>query len=193
MSRGADRRVARSRAAVLDATVDLLVEVGYEALTIEGVAARSGVAKTTVYRHWPGGREDLVLDAIARVLTPVEVPAGPSSSLRDRLVAHLERLGRMLDDARVRPVVADLVSAAERHPALAERTQDFVRARQAHLRALLAAAVDAGELPGGLDAERAVPALAGPIFYQRLMARGPVGRRLVEHVVDGFLAAPPTR
>src|SRR4051812_48263496 len=68
-----DRRVARSRAAVCDAVVDLLVAGGVPAVTVDAVVAQSGVAKTTVYRHW-SSRDELLADAAARALPEVEVP-----------------------------------------------------------------------------------------------------------------------
>jgi AcrR family transcriptional regulator len=68
-----DPRVARSRAAVLEAGVELLVEGGPNAVTIEAVVQRSGVAKTTIYRHWES-REDLVVDVIGEVVKSAPEP-----------------------------------------------------------------------------------------------------------------------
>src|SRR5918993_1397125 len=81
-----DPRIERSRHHVLIATVDLLREVGYSRLTIEAVAARSGVAKSTIYRHWPG-KVELVTDAFTTLQRrDAEPPPGP---VRDRVTAVL--------------------------------------------------------------------------------------------------------
>ena len=74
-----DPRVARSRAAVLDATVDLLGEVGHGGTTVEAIAERSGVAKTTIYRHWPS-RAPLLIDAFHCRVEHVE--ATPTGDVR---------------------------------------------------------------------------------------------------------------
>jgi AcrR family transcriptional regulator len=79
-----DPRVERSRRVILGAVLDELGEVGYGALTIEAVAARAGVGKSTIYRHWPGKLE-LVEDAFRTLKAPVAVP--DQGSLRERVVA----------------------------------------------------------------------------------------------------------
>ena len=82
-----DPRIERSRCAVLEATVALLAESGYGAVTIEAVAARSGVAKSTIYRHWPG-RVELIHDAFLELKPPVVVPS--DGDVREQVIAVLE-------------------------------------------------------------------------------------------------------
>ena len=79
--RGADR-------AIIDAALSLFAEDGVEGLCIEKVAARAGVGKATIYRRWPG-KEDLLLDALAALKTPLPEPRG--ESVRDDLVACCRR------------------------------------------------------------------------------------------------------
>ena len=80
-TREPDPRLERTRRAVLEAALDLLTEHGYGEVTIEAVAARSGVAKSTIYRHWPGGRTDLVRDAFHELKPP---PIAPTDGPRAR-------------------------------------------------------------------------------------------------------------
>ena len=85
-----DPRVERSRRVILEAVLEELGEVGYGAFTIEGVAARAGVGKSTIYRHWDGKLE-LVEDAFHTLKAQAHVPEG--GSFRDRVVG-LPRAGR---------------------------------------------------------------------------------------------------
>ncbi len=84
---GEDPRVVRSRAAVVEATLALVAEVGIGETTVDAIAERSGVAKTTIYRHWTG-KPAIVLDALSSVMAP---PADPDTgTVRDDLVVLLE-------------------------------------------------------------------------------------------------------
>ena len=84
-----DPRIERTRQVVLDAVLALVAESGYGAVTIEAVAARSGVAKSTIYRHWPG-RAELVNDAFRTLQPPVYECQG--GDVRSRVVQLLEEL-----------------------------------------------------------------------------------------------------
>src|SRR6476469_8901262 len=86
-----DPRIERTRQVVLDAVLALLAESGYGAVTIEAVAARSGVAKSTIYRHWPG-RLELINDAFHELKPTVPMPT--EGTVRDRLIAFLEHVAR---------------------------------------------------------------------------------------------------
>src|ERR1700712_5954041 len=83
-------RVARTHAAVMDAAIELLLEGGPDALTVDGVVARSGVAKSTVYRHW-ATRDELVADVFEH-LAPKLDPPDPSLEFEDALRALVQRL-----------------------------------------------------------------------------------------------------
>src|SRR5690349_22649216 len=106
-----DARVRRSRERVLAASFDLLSEGGVGGFSVDEVSRRSGVAKTTIYRHWPS-REALVLEAAARISAQEPVP--DTGTLEDDLTALLESLGAKLTSARWSSVVPSLVDVAER-------------------------------------------------------------------------------
>src|SRR5579863_5322517 len=76
-------RSERAERAIIDAALSVFAESGPEGLCIEQVAARAGVGKATIYRRWPG-KEDLLLDAIATVKSPLPEPAGVSVRDGDR-------------------------------------------------------------------------------------------------------------
>ena len=181
-----DPRVTRSRAAILEATAALLIEGGFANVTIEGVAARSGVAKTTIYRHWKS-RSRLIFDAFENLLKPAQLPPEPRS-LREGLVSMLNSLTRGLTESRWAPAVGALVEAADRDEELRGLVHDFLAERMEPARLLLARAKDLGELRPDLDVDVAVGMLAGPVFYRRFVSREELGHEFAEQVVDLFLA-----
>lgn len=182
-----DPRVARSRAAILQATAALLVEQGSAGVTIEGIAERSRVAKTTIYRHWKS-RSQLVFDAFESLLQPVGTQHfGPG--LRPQLLGILGQLSRGLTQSSWAPAVSALIEAGDRDPELRELVREFLVVRMAHAREALRAAVARGELRPDLDIDVAIGVLAGPVFYRRLVSREPLSDTVVAEVVDQFLRA----
>ena len=186
MTARSDPRVARSKAAVLEAASDLLAETGFAGVSVEQIAARSGVAKTTIYRHWPS-RGALLADVCRK---PEEAPAlRETGDLRADLVAVLGGLARALRGAPWARVLASLVDAAERDPELARVHRDVVRERQRPLRVILERGIERGELPETLDLDRAVALLVGPLFYRRFISHEPVSPALAAEIVDAVLPA----
>src|ERR1700683_1738109 len=108
---GVDSRVRRSRSRVLTTAFELLSESGVGGFTVDEVSRRSGVAKTTIYRHWPS-REALVIDAASRISAEQEVP--DTGSLEGDVTAILANLGHLLSTARWSSVLAALVDVDER-------------------------------------------------------------------------------
>ncbi|MGI9111932.1 MAG: TetR/AcrR family transcriptional regulator [Gaiellaceae bacterium] len=184
------RRSERSHRAIVAATQALLVEVGYRELTIEGVAARAGVGKQTIYRWWPS-RAALALEAYLAgsdaVLQP-RLDAGPTQEdvrqLLDWLVAVLvEPIGGR--------VVAGLIADLQHDPDLAERFhRDVVPARRRAMLEALVRARQRGELRADADLELAIDALHGAIIYRLLLSGEPLDagftERLARHVLNGI-------
>ena len=177
-----------ARVAILDAAFTVVRERGYEAASIEEVAARAGVAKTTVYRHWTT-KEALVVEALARFLRALPVP--DTGRTRDDLHALMTSAVRMYAEPSTAPLLAALVSAMSRSPAIAEAVRNgFVGARRAALRMVLQRAVRRGELRRGADVTLALDLLGGVPLYRALVIGGrvtPVAmRRLVDVVLRGL-------
>lgn len=166
-----DPRVLRSRAKVLAAAADLIVERGLPGVAVEHITARSGVAKTTIYRQWPT-LAPLLFDAVVEALPPVPDADGD-------VVAYLCALADSLD-ARSVALIGALGVGARTDPALAELNREFVRQRREPLRAMLVAA-------GHTDVDTLLAALGGAIFYWRLVATEPVDRAAVETLVTRVL------
>jgi DNA-binding transcriptional regulator YbjK len=168
-----DPRVTRSRAKILATTADLIVELGIPATCVEHIAARSGVAKTTIYRHWPA-LPNLIVDAVAAALPP-------APTAQD-VTGYLCELADSLD-ARAVALIGALGAAARTDDDLAALNRDFVRRRREPLHALLTAA-------GHDDVETVLAALGGAVFYWRLVASEPVDHAAVQALVARVL---PTR
>lgn len=180
-------------AQLLTATQDLLIEQGYERLTMDAVAQRCGASKATIYRRWPS-KTALVVAAAAALFPAPEVP--DTGDLREDLLAcgraYLQREGRNAQ------VLASVISASQYDPALRDASQRALGAPYGNLfEQVLSRAVDRGTVPAKVD----VPTLAQvfpAIAYQQVAAQG---RLITEHdvvrVVDGVLlpalAAPVSR
>lgn len=166
-----DPRVARSRAAVLAAATGLVREEGMTGVSIEAVSARSGVAKTTIYRHWPS-RAALVVDAFRALSEPCTPP--DTGSVRDDLVRLLESLAAKLAGEGFACALGGLLEAAERDPELGRLHAAFMVEVRGPFADVLDRGVARGELPADLDRSLAAMLLPGPLFYRRMVAREPV-------------------
>lgn len=184
-----DPRIERSREQILAAAVDLLREVGYGGLTIEAVAARSRVAKSTIYRHW-SSKASLVAAAFdrAHMQDPQEAP--PPGPVRDRVAAILRAtIADMGSTDRLACMMPALIDAAERSDEIAGLAARVADEKNAGLRSVLDEAVATGELPPDVDTTVLADALVGPVLLCRLFHRPPVTVDEVPALVDQVL--PP--
>ena len=189
-----DPRVVLSRERVIAATLDLLTESGLGELTIDDVSKRSGVAKTTIYRHWPN-RAALVIDACLRMDDGDQAPPD-TGSLEGDVSAFLKNLAELLVTARWSSILPSIVDAAEHEPEFAAVHSTIQGRHAAPLRAALERAVVRGELQSSADLSAITAALLGPLFYRRWFSREPIDDKFVDTIVRGALAvaspaAPP--
>jgi TetR/AcrR family transcriptional regulator, regulator of autoinduction and epiphytic fitness len=185
-----DPRVERSRRVILEAVLDELGDVGYGALTIEGVAARAGVGKSTIYRHW-AGKLALVEDAFRTLKAPVQVPE--EGTLSERVTGLLSQIACMVEESTYSACMPALIEAAEHDPQVRDLHRRFSAERRAVLVDLLRDAVENGELPPDTDPGLLGDALVGPILLRRLMLFEPLDPAIVPKLVDQLLPAPPAR
>jgi AcrR family transcriptional regulator len=188
------RRSDRSHQAIISATQELLVERGYRALTIEGVAARAGVGKQTIYRWWPS-RAALVLEAYLVASDRVQLPSPDSGSAREDVRALIGWLAAVLAEPTGGRVVAGLVGDLQHDVDLAEGfRQGVVPARRQAMLAALERGRERGEIRADADLELAVDALHGAVFYRLLLSGEPLyaafAERLADQVLEGL--APPS-
>ena len=174
-----DQRVLRSRKTVLDATTQLLFERGFGGATVDEIARRSGVAKTTIYRHWPT-RTDLLRDACSTLSTPLETP--DTGSFRSDVTALTTNLARVLRSAKWTSVLPSIIDEAERDRDVADLYGKLQRGYSAPFETVIRRALQRGELPPNADAGTLIAALTGPLFYRRWFSREPLTDAFAEQI-----------
>jgi len=192
---GAARRGEASRRAILTAAFELVGEVGYARLSIEGIAARAGVGKQTIYRWWPS-KGAVLFDAF---LALAEGQDGQEAALPDTgdleadlktvLRATVDELNDPRYDEPMRALNIEILHDPDLAAAYAERLDGPMKELK---KERLRSAQRAGELPDGLDLDLAVELLWGPLRTRWLERGGPLDHgyadRIVETVLDGLRA-----
>ena len=184
--RGRPRDEACDRA-IETAALDLMVEEGFAGLTMEGVAARAGVAKTTVYRRWDS-KAALVIDAFLRGGRDPQV-APDTGSLRGDLLEMLQAFLHMVQTRG--ELVQALVAEQRRHPELAETFRaTFLDQKKAAVREVLDRGLARGEIAPDADLGLLADVGAALIWYRLSISGAPLDDDLPERIVDQFFAAP---
>jgi AcrR family transcriptional regulator len=178
----------RTEKAILDATRELLAEGGVRGLTVEGVAARSGVAKTTIYRRWRS-RDELALAVLLDMVA--EVTAVPDvGDTRAELVKFVNGAVEILGKSLMGRVMQGLVSELATNPELAKAFRDqVVAARLAEVRRIVDRGIERGDVRAGTDYELAHDLLFGPVYYRLLLSGGALDKKLAQRIVDAVLGA----
>ena len=186
-----DPRVLVSRERVLTATLDLLMESGLGELTIDDISRRSGVAKTTIYRHW-AGRSALVIDACSQMTDGQELPPD-TGSLEGDLRAILTGIADLLGTARWSSILPSIIDAAEHDPEFAGIHSRIQRGHAAPLRAALDRAALRAEIPPAADRNAIAAALLGPLFYRRWFSREQIDAEFLEMIIQSAMAGSQRR
>ena len=183
---GRPRRSATGHA-ILKATREILAQCGVHGLTVEGVAERSGVAKTTIYRRWRS-KEDLALAALLEVIREEPAPRQLGST-EAVLAAYLGQLVKNVNSKLYGRILRGLISEMAADPVLARGFREQVLARRiAAMTGLLARGIERGELRPDLDMEIAIDLLLGPIYYRLLMSGQPLTRAFVDRLIHAAMA-----
>ena len=197
-------RSEKARTAILTAAIDLLLEQGLHAMSMDDVAQRAGVSKATIYRWW-ASKELLALDALATAwATPTPDAQRNTGSLRGDLLAGLRTWLRQLKQRPYGRVIAGLVAQAQTDPEFAKLYREhFVQPRRANTRELLRRAIDRGEIPPDTNIDVTLDLLYGPIYHRLLHGHAPLTDRFAQQVIDTVINGitpnrdqqipPPTR
>jgi AcrR family transcriptional regulator len=180
--RAPHRRDENARLAVLHAADDLLVERGFAGVTIEGIAARAGVAKQTIYRWWPS-KVDILLDTLiddaSRQLAIPDTGSAVENTRR-----YLHTLARFLTKEPAGKVLLALIGEAQHDPEMARTFhQRYLDPQRQSERAMLKRGIASGELSAALDIDAALDTLCGPVLYRAL-----TGARIPRAFIDRLLA-----
>ncbi|MDJ0384307.1 TetR/AcrR family transcriptional regulator [Streptomyces sp. G-G2] len=180
---------------VLEATAALLAENGYGALTIEGVAKRAHVAKSTVYRWWKS-KPELVMDAYTHGRTTGTGTGTPDTgTLAGDLTTLLSHLYAVGDDPVRTRALTGLMAEAQLDPASAAPFRAWAQEWRDLVTTVLARAVTREELPAATDLDHAADLVLGPFWYRLLTAHAPLTPADAEThaatVLRGLAAARP--
>jgi AcrR family transcriptional regulator len=172
--------------AIFAATLALFAEQGYAGVSVEGVAARAGVGKATIYRRY-ASKAQLLVDAV-HVCAGPKYPLPDTGDLRADLTTMLEGLMEQLR-SDMGPVLVAFAAERARYPALDEEfKRAVIGAKRAHVRHLLASAVERGELPADADIE--VIAEAGPaLLWHHALNSLPLTDDLPRRIIDAVVPA----
>ena len=180
-----DPRVARTRARAFEATLELAAESGLHACTFDAVSERSGIARSTLYRHWSNPSE-LVTEALLSQDVEEHV-AHDTGSLRDDMLVDMLRLGREIEISTWGAMVPQLVAAASTNPDMS----DILRKGSVYYLRIVAEIVERaqerGEVAADVDSTHIALLFSAPIFYRYFMARHPVDGRWITAHVDAIV------
>ncbi|MFF3072388.1 TetR/AcrR family transcriptional regulator [Kitasatospora sp. NPDC057936] len=190
-------RSARVRADVVAALLAEVTEKGYDGLTVEAVAARSGVHKATLYRRW-SGVDGLVADALtASADQPWPLP--DTGDLGEDLRRITHEVFAVFTDPELGPTPTALIAAAQRSDTGAAALRAFFAARHEQAAEVAERAVTRGELPAGTDGAEVVRAATAPLYYRLFVTGEPLDALTAERAADaaalaaraGLFAAAP--
>jgi AcrR family transcriptional regulator len=185
-----DPRVARSRARVLTAATELLVENGPRGVTVDAVTERSGVAKSTIYRHWPS-QTALLVDVIRANIPPFP-EIDPALDFESSLRSYMSALVDTLRDPHWRRIMPALFLLKRQIEELDEISSSDTEERLSAFHRLVGLGVDEGRVPADLDPHLLMSTLVGPLVFAVL--DGHLDEcRVADHVIAQVLAAYPPR
>ncbi|WP_198415053.1 MULTISPECIES: TetR/AcrR family transcriptional regulator [Cryobacterium] len=178
-----DTRVERTRTTVLAHTYDLLVQDGFSGVSIDEIARRSGVAKTTIYRHWPT-RTRLLLDACSKLGVNLEIPT--QGTFETDLRQVLTDVAQRLENAGWAKVLPSIMDASERDPDVAKVQTLLQTIWAAPVVRIVEDAVARGEIRPGTDADVVAAEALGPLYYRRWFSRQHIDPALLDRIVTNL-------
>jgi AcrR family transcriptional regulator len=183
------KRSEESRLAILAAAAELTAEVGYAGLTIEGIAARSGAGKQTIYRWW-ASKADVLLDALT-TKADLYIPVPDTGSYREDLRAFLTATFELGRGDQVVDVLRALMAEAQIDLEFGERfRENFLQHRRDALGVVVSRAAGRGDLPPGAPPETVIDIVFGTLWYRLLATRRPPDERLAEELVATLTRRP---
>ena len=180
---GVDPRIERTRSVVVDTTAELLAQEGFERITIDGIAEHSGVARSTIYRHWPD-RADLLAQAFAVVCSIEQTP--DHGTLAEDLRHKAAMLARGLNEEAWGRMLPSLVGASAHDEDLARALLRFNTDRRRDTLALVQRAVDRDDVRADADVTGALERFISPFFLRHLMTHEPIDDAFVERQIEAI-------
>ena len=178
-------RSAVADAAILDAATELFCDLGYEGLSFEGVAAKAGVGKTTIYRRYPT-KLDLVM-AVNGCLSAGMLPEPNTGSLRGDLLVIARNFHTMLSQTDAGRAIPKVLAAKLANPELARAHEAFVANRRDVTIGVIRRGIERSDLPADADATVIADLMTGALFLRVFVTGQPVTPRYLEALVDQIL------
>ena len=179
-------RARNSDVDIFEATLDVIAEHGVSRATVDMVAARAGMSKATIYRHW-GSRAQLIHAALSSLQGPyVETPG---ESLREDLAILLSHLVDYYNRPDIGRIFPSFIDAAVRDPELAELHMAGMRRARDGFEEVVRRAIERGELSADVDVGLLVDVVRAPFIYRPVVARMPVAKEDIDAVLDLVLGA----
>ena len=179
-------RSEEARSAAVAATVDLVLESGVEGVTFEEVAARSGVAKSTLYRHF-GTKQAMVVEAATTCF--VEMVTPDTGDLATDLRTIFDRAKGDDEAHRIPDLMPALIAASDRDPDLHGLLLSVLEERRRPIRTVLQLAQLRGEIGRHVDLDMALTLLLGPFTQRRMVDRREITPEFVDEVITHVVAA----
>ena len=179
-----DKRIHRSKNSVLTTTYELLSEAGIGGVSVDEVSRRSGVSKTTIYRHWPS-RSALLLAACSQAGPKPEIP--DTGTLKGDVAALAADLANQLKSARWAAILPSIIDAAERDRELAQLHRSLHAGLMYPYVAVAERAKQRKELPPGISPDDVAAAVVAPLFYRRWFSREPIDDQFVKKVIRNVI------
>ena len=167
--------------AIARAALTLLAESGFEGVTVEAVAQRAGVAKSTVYRRFPGKPELLV--TVLELACGGAVDDPDTGSVERDLAGIADDLRRTLTETELGRAMPSVMAAAAEHPLIAAAQSRFVASRRAVSLAAVRRGIERQELDPDVDPEMLIDMVVGPIFHRLFVSRHPPSKGWIEDLV----------
>ena len=175
-------RCAITHQAILDCANGLLDEIGFSSMSIEGIAARAGVGKATIYRRWPN-KASLVMDAFLAA-TSKEIAFPNTGSAREDIRRQMRSVVRVLNGPRGR-TIATLIGVVQTDQELGEafRTR-FVAVRRGEAKAVLQRGIANGEFTPEMDLESVLDCLYGPLYFRLIIGHEKPSAKYADQLVN---------
>lgn len=175
-------RSPETREKILKAAYEMLIEVGFMDLTIEGVAARAGVGKPTIYRRWEC-KASLAMDAFLEAVTP-EITFPDTGSATEDFREQMQKVVKIMNSSRGE-VLANVIGCGQANNDLITAfRKNWLLPRREDAKRIFIKGVARGELRDDIDVEVAIDALYSPLFYRLLLKHAPLTESKVDEIVD---------
>ena len=178
-------RSPETREKILKAAYEMLNEVGFMDLTIEGVAAKAEVGKPTIYRRWKT-KAALVMDAFLEAVNP-EIAFPDTGIAKEDFREQMQKIVKLMNSPRGE-VLANVIGCGQADEELIKAFRDnWLTPRREDAKRIFQRGVERGELGKDIDVEVAIDALYSPLFYRLLLKHQPLNQNFVDRLVDAVM------